>query len=495
MYFNATSIFGSSHHLAMLAQSSLSFFSTFLMSSVLHEVSNAAVVYYPPANTTISNLTFALHGSGRPGIYNSSQSANYGEYNWCNMPHVRREEYQPANSSFKLQYIEVIHRHHKRTPYSSNTFFKEDVAWDCSGEGPVYYGRNLTGAGAQASVIQWAGYRDPQNPFSTSIGPGFVNSNCQFPQQTAEALEDAHTHGADLRKVYGRLLRLGDSPNLDEFRIRVTNNVITSQVAGSIVSGLFPNAASRPVAAFIQPSNFDSLEPTISCGKASSIKASYTTDSGSDSQLWRDHLSQAADLYTQLDSISGISNPDNAGWHASFDHYYDNLSAKQCHAKTLPCSVNATESCLTQEQADTVYRLGNWEYWYQYRGAPKSADYAALRFGPWFLELKSRLSARLDGTSPLKYVHNVAHDGSMSALLGFLQIDEMVWPGMGAEVVFELHKEIISGKPFIRVLWSGRPMKTSTPLGTLDFIPLDKFIAYIDTMVGSGQELVAVCNS
>lgn len=30
--------------------------------------------------------------------------------------------------------------------------------------------------------------------------------------------------------------------------------------------------------------------------------------------------------------------------------YYDNLSAKQCHGKSLPCSVNDTSMCVTQDE-------------------------------------------------------------------------------------------------------------------------------------------------
>ena len=39
---------------------------------------------------------------------------------------------------YTLEYVEVIQRHHKRTPYASNTFFKESVSWSCDGEGPMY---------------------------------------------------------------------------------------------------------------------------------------------------------------------------------------------------------------------------------------------------------------------------------------------------------------------------------------------------------------------
>lgn len=56
------------------------------------------VVHYPPSSTNINNLTFALHGTGPPGIFDSSTTPDkeYGIYNWCNMPHVRTREYKCA---------------------------------------------------------------------------------------------------------------------------------------------------------------------------------------------------------------------------------------------------------------------------------------------------------------------------------------------------------------------------------------------------------------
>jgi hypothetical protein len=55
---------------------------------------------------------------------------------------------------------------------------------------------------------------------------------------------------------------------------------------------------------------------------------------------WNAHLTAATSLYATLDDISGVS-PTDGGFHASFDHYYDNLSARQCHAKPLPCKLTA----------------------------------------------------------------------------------------------------------------------------------------------------------
>lgn len=87
----------------------------------------------------------------------------------------------------------------------------------------------------------------------------------------------------------------------------------------------------------------------------------------------------------------------------------------------------------------------------------------------------------------------IAHDGSISPLLGFLQIAQMIWPGMGSEVCF-LHHSYLCYKSqsqvvfelystgnnnskayFLRVLWGGQPMETSTPLGTLNHVPIQDF--------------------
>jgi len=105
--------------------------------------------------------------------------------------------------------------------------------------------------------------------------------------------------------------------------------------------------------------------------------------------------------------------------------------------------------------------------------------------------LQGHLSDFISGNSTVKYYHNFAHDGSIAPVLGVLQIDYPVWPGMGSEVVFELWKK--SGQYYVRVLWSGQPLKTSTTLGILDMIKLDDFIAYLDQTIP--KDLVGMCNS
>jgi 2-phosphoxylose phosphatase len=96
--------------------------------------------------------------------------------------------------------------------------------------------------------------------------------------------------------------------------------------------------------------------------------------------------------------------------------YFDNLSAKLCHRKPLPCSISNREACITQElvtpfpvtftstalmdtKADQVFEQGHWEYGYLFRSAPGAFEYASLKFGAWVLELQSRLRAKISGSN------------------------------------------------------------------------------------------------
>jgi hypothetical protein len=72
----------------------------------------SAVDWYAPTKTDINNLTAALSSTG--GVYgfifDSSETTDgdYGTYNWCNMPHVRREEYIQPAGEFALRFVEVV---------------------------------------------------------------------------------------------------------------------------------------------------------------------------------------------------------------------------------------------------------------------------------------------------------------------------------------------------------------------------------------------------
>lgn len=495
--------------------------------------------WHAPISSKINSLSSAINGTGTYGfIFNSSilpegtpygawifllsflkkensiQVADFylGTYNWCNMPHVRRTEYPKVNSSYVLEYVEVIHRHHKRTPYAANTFPVEVHPWSCDDEALFYSGAPLPTHGTStnhSAKTYWSVYTSSSNP----LVPRGFEGTCQFPQITRGGLDDSWQHGHDLYQVYHHLLGFLPEkydPNIVSFR--VTNNVITSQVASMVTSGMFGGSQAQAEAQhdlalplFIQPASIDSLEPAYSCLAADRNFSAYGV--GSSDPGWTSHLTAASDLFASLDAISGVL-PTDPGFHKSFDHYFDNLSARLCHAKPLPCNASNPSLCVTQAMADEVFRLGQYEYSYLYRDAgARTFEYSIGRYGIWIAELAQNLRDAMHPTDPaitgnrtnsgMRYRHNIAHDGSVSYILSILQIEQMIWPGMGSELVFELYKRKMDQQYYIRVLWGGQVLKSSNPtLGVLDMLQVEILLAYFDGLVGQrAKKIPGLCSS
>ncbi|EDU49873.1 conserved hypothetical protein [Pyrenophora tritici-repentis Pt-1C-BFP] len=214
------------------------FFATVATAVAVQNDVKVDLSWHAPKKSWINDLDQVLNSTGTNGFrFNSSQlpaGVKYGTYNWCNMPHVRKEEYVKADEEFELVYVEVIHRHHKRTPYASNTFPKESYSWECSNQGLFYYGEPLHHNSNTSASTYWNVYTNPVNPFAR---PGF-NGSCQFPQITSQGLDDSWQHGADLYAVYHDLLHFLPSSLNNKITYRVTNNVITSQVAGMLIQAI-----------------------------------------------------------------------------------------------------------------------------------------------------------------------------------------------------------------------------------------------------------------
>lgn len=344
---------------------------------------------------------------------------------------------------------------------------------------------------ASAPVYQRYYYDPATNPLMPG---GFPPHTCAFPQITRQGLDDSYQHGKDLFGVYHDMLHLLPA-TLDPARVsfRATNNPITPQVAGMVMSGMFGSNATNATAVplRIQPSGIDSLEPQYTCPAADSLYATFAT--GSNNPTWQRHLTATSDLFSSLDAISGVA-PDDTGFHKSFDHYFDNLSARLCHQFPLPCNTSSGKSvCVSQSQADEVFRLGEWEYAWQYRAAGSDTLVASrASFGIWIAEVASNLRAAANQPHEgLVYRHNVGHDGSLARLLSVLQLDNMVWPGMGSEVVFELYSK--GEENFVRLLWSGQPLHSSYHIlngNEHGMIPLKTLLNYFDGQVGKQASLV-----
>lgn len=260
-----------------------------------------------------------------------------------------------------------------------------------------------------------------------------------------------------------------------------------------LLPGLFPSASAALFPLAVQPSQIDSLEPSYPCPAADKLISDLTSPSN---PKWKEHLDAASSLFRSLDSMSGVL-PSDYGFHKSFDHYFDNLSSRQCHGLPLPCSEADPSNCVSQEQADTVYRLGMHEYSYMYRGSEDALKAAVLKYGAFFVEHSAHIREALNG-GQVKYRHNVAHDGSIARVLSVLQVENMVWPGMGAEVVWEIYrvKNVQDNRKFaLRVLWGGNVLHSSHPeLGVMNMIDLEIWLRYVHGLVGEkGSKIVEGC--
>ncbi|KAK4690182.1 hypothetical protein P7C71_g6539, partial [Lecanoromycetidae sp. Uapishka_2] len=214
-------------------------------------------LWNPTSLEDVNDIGTLINGSGVYGfIFNNSYSLvgnkYYGGYNYCNMPHVNSQGYVKAPEDYTLDYVEVIHRHHKRSPYATNTFLHDSYTWDCKDEGLFSYGKPLSPDGNSSASTYWSIYTSASNPFA----PQRSNGTCQFPQITRGGLDDSWQHGKDLFSVYHDLLGFLPSEPSSEILYRVTNNVIASQVAGMIINAMFNSSSDFPL--HLQPSTIDS---------------------------------------------------------------------------------------------------------------------------------------------------------------------------------------------------------------------------------------------
>jgi hypothetical protein len=335
---------------------------------------------------------------------------------WANVPHVSPSTYPDPPKESKLIYTEIIQRHHQKTPYGANLLPNEDLElWD------------------KLVPSQKAGY----------------------PMLTLKGHADSEQHGKDLRNVYGQLLQFLPKDDISCVQFAVTSNPLTTQVLSSLIKGLFPTVASYQHEAVT-----DSLAPFFPSPKA---ELSRARDKEQNLQRWNDHETELTRLFDAIDQVTSIP-PNAEDWHISADHYFDNFSAKMSHGIALP-------EAITDEQLQEIRRLGDTDYQMLYG----NQESCVLSYWMYVEEMLQRLEKA--GNSKLLYRHNIAHDGSLSRLMGILRDSNLNWPGMGTEIVFEVW-ETQAGARFVHVLKNGEIMTSEGRWKNMENIDLVEFVAY-----------------
>ncbi|KAI5117269.1 hypothetical protein M0805_000999 [Coniferiporia weirii] len=415
------------------------------------------------------------------GVYNSSvtpPNLPWNTYNYCNAPHVVPARYAaPTNvPGSELVYMNVMIRHHKRTPdnlYPQEAELNPPAGWDCTNFLQMNYGGGTARVFHETDVPSW-------HPFISQ----FWNGTCDMGQLTAGGLADAVAHGKDFWSVYHDKVGFLDRVDEADILVRTSTEPRTFQVAGGILYGMDPSTATKTWKVFTQPSTIDSLPPGYTCPNADNVRAAYQSV-----PAWTDHLVQNADLQSRLDATLGTAGL--SAWSTWYDHFFDTFTSRTCNGHPLPC--NSTGGCVSEEDADRVHAIGDFEYNYIWNAAENATLYNQLTFGVMFMELAMNFKSFQAGAEAHKLVFYVGHDGSMVRLassLGFGKVAPLRWPALGSEIVMEVWQTPArrSGvERFVRVIHEG------TPVQGLEWFSLSDFVALLES--NAPANLFAACTA
>ncbi|EAW09983.1 histidine phosphatase family protein [Aspergillus clavatus NRRL 1] len=397
------------------------------------------------------------------------------------MPHPRVETYSvPPPVAYqsvqaKLVYLEYFQRHQRRTPYNILPG-GEDQEYDCDNINPHTYAALASQHPSPVAVYGQA-YSDQSNPFLNT----YVNGSCQYPQLTRGGFLDGYRHGSDLRAVYGeRLGLLPSTPDPKKVWLRSSSSALTQGSAGAVLRGIWPDHRG-PVPLHQQASAIDTVDRGFPCAARDTLQS--TIESTAE---WKDHLNVTETLRSTLATMFDAESV--SAWTSNFDHFADNFQARLCNGYQLPCRVDDSSQCVTAEQADEVFRAGDWEYNYWWRRNANATLYIQLVEGLFIGEVVRKLEALEQGSLELTYSHNFVHDGDIAPILGALGIKALRWPGMGSNIAIEIW-ETSTSELYARVLYSGHPIDTIH--GTLDWIPLSQLLNILRPFVP--QDIIAMC--
>ncbi|KAF8483947.1 phosphoglycerate mutase-like protein [Russula ochroleuca] len=362
----------------------------------------------------LTSIFFPFLFSVRLALSSPSFSGPWDKY--CNAPHVNASHYQLPEEGTELVHLTVMMRHHKRTPTAlvpNERGINDGIPWDCSGVSLFKY----DGGGARLSHSV---FTPPDHPFARQMWAG----NCEVGQLTTGGFHDSKAHGMDLWELYhGRLgfLRLVDP---SEIGVRTTYIDRTKQVASGVLAGMDPSSAKRPWAVHAQPQLIDSLAPSYTCSRADELLAEMLA-----APFWQDILKNNSAVIEHMNSVLGTTN--STEWTTTFTYYQDVVAARICNGHPLPC--NGSGDCVSEEDADEIFELGNLEFDYIWHLAEYAEPYNQLTFGVMFSELADALE---EPKHPLALY--VAHDTSMVRVAAGLGIFPIRWPRLGSEFAIEI---------------------------------------------------------
>jgi len=393
---------------------------------------------------------------------------------YCEAPIPQPLIPNPATSTLIQAF--VLSRHGDRSPLYAlpKEYDDKRIYWNCTLPTPM---RSLT---SNKTLSDGAGIYFLYEQYGTGIfGKQEVwNGNCQTGQLTQIGGEMCTRMGAGLRSVYVDKFHLLPETltqkDADMIHLRTTDFVRTRESLASLMEGLYPTdkrlGVYLPVS--IIPVSTDYLHPNVgSCARLGQLIVSNTQKSTE----WMRRFASVKAVLDKVNEIGGTQHNSVFDDNYTVDGWADVLHARECHGKPYPCTADG-KTCITQDMADTLYEVDNWDCCNMYLGD----ETQRLAAGPFFVDVATAFTNRASTGKGPRYIHYSAHDSTIATVLAALKYDGG-FPPYASTVRFELWQTQGGSSPqyAVQMIYNNNVIRP--PECSSDMCPLNQFQSMVSS--------------
>ncbi|KAI7817799.1 histidine phosphatase superfamily [Gamsiella multidivaricata] len=361
-----------------------------------------------------------------------------------------------------------------------------DLTWECSTSsgyftfsGPIGSSDIQTRLNGTAVLTNHAVTIQQNSPDSGLMWKG----GCIPGELTSLGAQQQQRMGQDLHKIYidqWKLLPATFDPNT--LRLRSTDVWRTKQSAENLMIGLYGQDALErgcaPSVCQIQilPEEIDYM--TMNTNRCPRI------------DILDEDINRTSKVLEQLRWTHGAFRKDvnrliNKDRDLGFDGLIDAILPRICHGLPLQCEeapINqSSPRCVTRKMAERCLSVASLENAETRRDAQDVREMLQLGIGPLAKDIRQNLLKAKNGESAPFLVFS-GHDTTLIPLLGMLGSTDMRWPPYASNLLFEVWSPP-SKEYFVRVLYNGRVVKTTSNWCDFEWCSLDTFIEYLGQFI------------
>ncbi|KAJ3375430.1 Acid phosphatase-like protein 2 [Allomyces arbusculus] len=365
----------------------------------------------------------------------------------------------PGVTSLQLETALLFARHGDRAP---DHVLVDDLAgntvWNCEAvESMTMPGSKLVATkGSEALFEEWA--------------PRSLRGTCALGDLTGKGRAMHVTFGKEMRDIYvDKLGFLSRKLSANELNLRATDIGRTVASAQSLLDGMYPHGTyhhDQRVTIRTRPYEVDPLHSAgldKVCPKLAQLKSLAKKH-----PMWDQIMNATAASRMQVstiapeDGVEPVADATKLGVPAQIE----NLMCRRCWNKPQPCVSGA--GCLSETTVDDAWLVKSLDYWYRNNYFPNRVQpgIVPLEMGPLLREML----AIVDGGNKAKLHVFLAHDGTLSGMLGALRAapEQHQWPAYRSNLIFEVWSGVEKGvrRKYVRILNDGRSLVTDPELSS-----------------------------